>query len=69
MAKKAPTSFSVSFNMTNARFTIDVQASTLEEALAKGLELGLGKALLKFQKEGDAWDDFSGNVSSVWEND
>lgn len=69
MAKKVK-SFSVSFNMSNARFTIDVQASTLEEALAAGRDLGLSKALQKFQKTTNScWDDFSGDVSSVWEND
>jgi hypothetical protein len=62
-------SFSVSFNMTNARFTIDVKAGTLEEALAVGRALGLSKALQQFEKNpNNCWDDFDGDVSSIWEN-
>jgi hypothetical protein len=68
MTKKTK-SFSVSFHMTDARFTIDVEAATLEEALAAGRALGLSKALQKFNKNTPAlWDDFSGDVASVWEN-
>jgi hypothetical protein len=69
MAKKTRKTFSVSFNMTNARFTIDVAADTLEEAVSKGRELGLSKALQEFQKKANAcWDDFEGDLNSVWEN-
>ena len=70
MAKKAvKKTFSVSFNMTNARFTIDVAADTLEEAVSKGRELGLGKALQEFQKKANAyWDDFEGGLSAVSES-
>jgi hypothetical protein len=69
MAKKAKKSFSVSFNMTDALFTIDVPADTLEEALAAGRALGPYKALQKFNKKPNAyWDDLSGDVNSVWEN-
>jgi hypothetical protein len=69
MAKKATKSFSVSFNLTSARFTVDVKADTLEEALAAGRALGVSKALQQFQKDKNAcWDDYEGEVNSIWEN-
>jgi hypothetical protein len=69
MAKKATKSFSVSFNLTRARFTIDVKADTLEDALAAGREMGASKALQQFQKGENAfWDDYEGEVKSIWEN-
>lgn len=68
MAKKAK-SFSVSFMLTGARFTIDVKANTLEEALTAGREMGTGKALQQFKKTPNAcWDDYEGEVKSIWEN-
>jgi hypothetical protein len=69
MAKVKAKSFSVSFNLTNARFTVDVKATNMEEALAAGRALGVSKALQQFQKGPNAfWDDYEGDVSSVWEN-
>jgi hypothetical protein len=69
MAKKVTKRFSVSFNLTSARFTIDVKADTLEDAIAAGRALGVSKALQQFQKGKNAfWDDYEGEVNSVWEN-
>ena len=43
MAKKAvKKTFCVSFNMTNARFTIDMPADSIEEAVTKARDLGSG---------------------------
>jgi hypothetical protein len=70
MAKKVTKRFSVSFNLTSARFTIDVKGDTLEDALAAGRALGVSKALHQFQKDKNAcWDDYEGEVSSIWENE
>lgn len=56
--------FSVSFKMTGD-FSIDIKADSLEDAIAKGRALGVGKALDQLGTGG--WNDFDGDVSSVWE--
>lgn len=57
--------FSVSYKMTGD-FSIDFKAASLEEAVAQGRALGLGKALEKLGS--GAWNDFDGDVSAIWEH-
>lgn len=65
--KKVQKKFCVSFKMTDAQFSIELPAETLEEALAKAREMGIGKALQQFNKSDNCWDDYNdAGVVSVW---